>query len=87
MSTPKFAVTAQSFHTELKRRVNSYFEEQKKKTTGNFNLYFKAIAFGVALIGVYVHLVFFTPVLWLGIVESLVLGGLIAAIGFNVMHD
>lgn len=87
MSTPKFAVKAQSFHTELKRRVNTYFEEQRKKPTGNFNLYFKAIGFGVALIAVYVHLVFFTPVWWLGVAESIVLGGLIAAIGFNVMHD
>ncbi len=87
MSTPKFAVKAQSFHSELKRRVNAYFEETGKITTGNLSLYFKAIGFGVALITVYVHLVFFTPGIVLGIIESILLGGLIAAIGFNVMHD
>lgn len=87
MSTPKFAVKAQSFHSELKKRVNAYFTEAGKTTTGNFSLYFKAVAFGVALIAVYIHLVFFTPGIILGIAESILLGGLIAAIGFNVMHD
>ena len=87
MSTPKFAVKAHSFHAELKRRVNAYFEEQGKRPTGNFQLFFKAIAFAVALIAVYVHLVFFTPGIVLGIIESIILGGLVSAIGFNVMHD
>ena len=87
MSTPKFASTGQSFHMELKRRVNSYFEEKGKNPTGNFNLFFKAIFFAAGLIAVYVHLVFFTPGIWLGIAEAIVLGGFVAAIGFNVMHD
>ncbi|NCU03946.1 MAG: acyl-CoA desaturase, partial [Chitinophagaceae bacterium] len=87
MSTPKFAVKAQSFHTELKRRVNAYFDEQGKKPTGNYQLFFKAIFFAAALTAVYVHLVFFTPGIVLGVIESIILGGLVAAIGFNVMHD
>ena len=32
-------------------------------------------------------LVFYTPATWLAITECIVLGGLTAAIGFNVMHD
>lgn len=35
----------------------------------------------------YVHLVFFTPATWLAILDCIVLGGLTASIGFNIMHD
>ncbi len=55
--------------------------------TGNFSLWLKAIVLVTSFIGVYTHLVFFTPTNWIAILECLVLGGLTAAIGFNVMHD
>jgi linoleoyl-CoA desaturase len=88
MATPKFANIAKSnFHQELKKRVNEYFVQAKKLPTGNFGLYFKAILFWTLYIGLYVHVVFFTPpVLW-AILECVLMGGLTAAIGFNVMHD
>ncbi len=38
-------------------------------------------------IGTYIHVVFFEPPLWLAISECVLLGGIVAAIGFNVMHD
>ncbi len=87
MVTPKFAHSAQSFHAELKRRISQYFEEKGASTTGNLTLYTKAIILLVAFITVYIHLVFFTPAVWLALVECVVLGGIVAAIGFNVMHD
>ncbi len=87
MMTPKFAVHTKSFHAELKKRVSAYFDEKGKSSTGNFSLYFKAVFLALALVGVYTHLVFYTPGVVLGIIESVILGGLIAAIGFNVMHD
>jgi linoleoyl-CoA desaturase len=87
MQTPKFAVKAQSFHAELKNRVNAYFDQTGKSTYGDVVLVVKALALAIAFIGLYVHLVFFTPGLLLGIVESILIGGVIAAIGFNVMHD
>ncbi|GAO44291.1 fatty acid desaturase family protein [Flavihumibacter petaseus] len=87
MATPKFAQTAQSFHTELKKRISLYFEEKGAAMTGNLTLYSKAAILLVAFIGVYVHLVFFTPVTWLAVLECVLLGGIVAAIGFNVMHD
>jgi linoleoyl-CoA desaturase len=40
-----------------------------------------------ALIVTYLHLLFFTPVWYLAIFECIVMGGLVAGIGFNVMHD
>ncbi|HEX2627460.1 MAG TPA: acyl-CoA desaturase [Chitinophagaceae bacterium] len=87
MTIPKFSGTSQSFHAELKRRINDYFTQAKKATTGNFSLFFKAAVLVVAFLGVYTHLLFFTPPTWLAIVECVVLGGLTAAIGFNIMHD
>ena len=36
---------------------------------------------------IYIHLVFFTPNAFWAILESVILGGVVAAIGFNVMHD
>ncbi len=88
MSTPKFLnVAGSNFHQELKRRVSNYFRESKKSATGNFGLYFKAILFWTVYIALYVHVLFFTPQTWIAILECFVMGGLTAAIGFNVMHD
>ncbi|MBL0232980.1 MAG: acyl-CoA desaturase [Chitinophagaceae bacterium] len=87
MTIPKFSQSAQSFHAELKKRINDYFANEGKPTTGNYTLFTKAIVLTLAFAFVYVHLVFFTPVAWVAIPECILLGGLTAAIGFNVMHD
>ncbi|MBK7883179.1 MAG: acyl-CoA desaturase [Chitinophagaceae bacterium] len=88
MQTPKFLnVKGSTFHQELKQRVNNYFAEAKKPATGNFGLYFKAILFWVLYVGLYIHVLFFTPAVGFAIIECVIMGGLTAAIGFNVMHD
>jgi len=87
MALPKFASIQGGFHNELKRRINEYFEQSGKAPTGDFRLYLKAFILTITYIVVYVHLVFSTPVVWIAIAECIVLGGLTAAIGFNVMHD
>jgi len=87
MSTPKFVNAKHSFHTELKNRISNYFEEVGKSTTGNRALFMKAVILMVCFIAVYVHLVFFTPNVFFQVIESIILGGVVAAIGFNVMHD
>jgi linoleoyl-CoA desaturase len=84
---PKFPVVKPSLHTELRSRIQHYFDTKGIKSTGNFKLYSKAIILGIAFIAVYVHLLFYTPATWLAIVESAVLGLIVSAIGFNVMHD
>ncbi|TDH28932.1 acyl-CoA desaturase [Segetibacter sp. 3557_3] len=86
MATPKFP-TQKSFHGELKSRIGEYFKQKGKSTTGNSNLYIKAIILVSALLSVYVHLVFFTPPAFWAVIESAFFGCIIAAIGFNVMHD
>ncbi len=88
MITPKFRNNKNSnFHQELKKRVQQYFTENKINQTGNFSLYFKAILLWTTYIALYVHLVFFTPNNLMAITECIIMGGLTAAIGFNVMHD
>ena len=88
MATPKFLnVEGSNFHQELKRRVNNYFAESKKQPTGNFSLHFKAVLLWTCYVALYVHVLFFTPVAWVAILECLAMGGFTAAIGFNVMHD
>jgi len=87
MVIPKFSNIQQSFHSELKKRIGDYFREVGKSTTGNYSLFIKAIVLVLSFIFVYIHLVFFTPAPWLAITECILLGGLTASIGFNVMHD
>jgi linoleoyl-CoA desaturase len=89
MASPKFSHTlqSQSFHSELKKRISDYFSTAGKASTGNIYLYAKAIILVISFLLLYVHLVFYTPVIWLAIVECIILGGLTAAIGFNIMHD
>lgn len=88
MATPKFAnIAGSTFHQELKKRVNEYFVKAKKLPTGNVGLYFKAILFWSLYVTLYVHVVFYTPPTLWAILECLLMGGLTAAIGFNVMHD
>jgi linoleoyl-CoA desaturase len=85
--TPKFAQLKPSFHTELKKRIADYFETTGKSTAGNYKLWTKAIILITALIGLYIHLVFFTPSAIWAILESVLLGVTVASIGFNIMHD
>ncbi|MES1218795.1 MAG: acyl-CoA desaturase [Bacteroidota bacterium] len=87
MSSPKFPKIQLSFHSELKKRINEYFINKGKATTGNSKLFFKAILLVTSLLLVYSHLVFFTPPTVWAILECILLGCIAAAIGFNVMHD
>ena len=86
MALPKFAPT-RSFHTELKTRINQYFEESGRPMTGDFSLVFKAVLLIGVMVAMYVHLVFFTPPTAWALLECAALGCVISAIGFNVMHD
>ena len=87
MLTPKFPNVSQSFHKELKNRINQYFEKEGKSVTGNTKLYTKAIILIIVFVSLYVHLVFFTPSTVWAILECVSLGITTAGIGFNIMHD
>jgi linoleoyl-CoA desaturase len=87
MTIPKFPSTPHSFHAEMKTKISEYFLEVGRSTTGNYQLFLKAVILMISFIFIYIHLVFFTPAVIWQVLESILLGGLVAAIGFNVMHD
>jgi linoleoyl-CoA desaturase len=87
MQTPKFAHVKQSFHVELKKRINEYFALTGKSTTGGSRLFTKALFLSVGLVYTYIQLVFFTPSAPWAILLSILLGAFTASIGFNIMHD
>jgi linoleoyl-CoA desaturase len=84
---PKFPVSVVSLHTELKNRVQAYFDETGRKSTGNPILFTKAISMVLAFVFLYVQLLFWTPVWYFGLFECIIMGCLVAGIGFNIMHD
>lgn len=86
MIKPKFQKST-PFHQVLKSRIQDYFNERNLEQTGNMHLYTKAILLTIAFIGVYLHLLLFTPHWAIALVECIIMGGLAASIGFNVMHD
>lgn len=87
MAKPKFPTVNPSFHAELKKRINDYFQSTGKSFAGNTQLYVKAIILLASFLFLYIHLVFFTPVVFFAVVECIVLGIVVAGIGFNIMHD
>src|SRR4029078_3491682 len=87
MNLPKFSNVHHSLHAELKAKISEYFREVGRSTTGNRQLFMKAVILMLSFVFIYIHLVFFTPAVLWQVFESILLGGLVAAIGFNVMHD
>lgn len=87
MALPKFSSGAGTFHAELKKRIQDYFATTGNAPTGNYKLLIKAAILFFLFIALYAHLVFLTPGVWVALAECMLLGGVIAAIGFNVMHD
>ncbi len=76
-----------SFFRILKQKVDTYFSENKIEATGNFSLYFKSILQVSSALGLYILLVFFTPVAPVSLILCTILGLNLAVIGFNVMHE
>jgi linoleoyl-CoA desaturase len=87
VSVPKFPRIKDSLHSDLKKRVNQYFSENEIKQTGNASLYLKAFLLTGLFAFLYVHLLVFQPVWYFAIPQCILLGCLVAAVGFNVMHD
>lgn len=84
---PKFPAGSPSIHSILKSRVQEYFDTTGAERRGYKKLYVKAIVLLATLVLVYVHLVFFTPVWYLALLECGFMGVVISGVGFNVMHD
>lgn len=76
-----------AFFNALKEKVDTYFQSNNIRQTGNFKLYLKTVLLSLAALAFYIVLVFFTPPVWLSIIFCALLGLTLAGIGFNVMHD
>ncbi len=87
MSQIKFNSNQSAFYTDLKSKVNQYFQQRKKKTHGDSRLYIKAALFLTSFLACYIVLVFFTPSTLIAALMCVFLGLITAAIGFNIMHD
>lgn len=83
----KFDSSDNAFFSELRSKVDHYFESNDLHTTGEWRLYSKGLLQVLSLITLYVVLVFFTPPTWLAIILCMLMGVNFAAIGFNVMHE
>lgn len=75
------------FYNSLKASVDKYFAHTGQKKTGNMQLYAKSVILILAAVCLYTSLLFAPLSLLLIILFSLVLGFILACIGFNVMHD
>ncbi|HVZ25659.1 MAG TPA: acyl-CoA desaturase [Sediminibacterium sp.] len=84
---PKFPTVARSLHTDLRKKVQAYFDEKGIDGTGNPRLFTKALIMVLSFVILYIQLLLWTPVWYLALLECVILGGLVAGIGFNVMHD
>jgi linoleoyl-CoA desaturase len=76
-----------AFYASLKASVDQYFRTRHLKKTGNWKLYAKTGILVPLALFIYCSLLFLHPPAVLGILLCLVLGAILSAIGFNVMHD
>jgi linoleoyl-CoA desaturase len=75
------------FFPALKSEVEAYFNSQNLKRTGNWKLYLKTIVLVPSAIFLYVLLLSVHMPAILAITLCMLLGFVLASIGFNVMHD
>ena len=75
------------FYTALKKEVEQYFQQKKLKKSGNWKLYIKSSVLIPAAAAIYLSLLLFSIPTFVGILLCLVLGFILASIGFNIMHD
>lgn len=76
-----------SFHRELRRRVEAEFRRSGTRQRDSAQMYLKTAVILATFALSYAGLVFFAFTWWQSLPLALVLGMATAAIGFNIMHD
>jgi len=76
-----------SFHRELRRRVDAQFKDSGTRQRDSAAMYLKTAVILTVFAISYVALVFFASNGWQALALSVALGTAVAGIGFNVMHD
>lgn len=87
MAKVKFNNSNTEFFQSLKKSVDDYFQQNQLKKTGDVRLYTKTIILIPAAVLTYITLVFLNPPAAVGIALCVLMGLIIASIGFNIMHD
>jgi len=87
MAKVSFNNSNQAFFTSLKKAVDLYFASQQIKKTGNYKLYLKTVVLIPAAIAIYCCLLLVHMPITVSLLLCVLLGGILASIGFNVMHD
>jgi linoleoyl-CoA desaturase len=75
------------FFQSLKKSVDDYFQNNKLKKTGNWQLYSKAAILIPGAVALYISLLVFDLPVGVSLLFCALLGACISSIGFNVMHD
>lgn len=75
------------FYGRLKADINHYFNENNLEKTGNRQLYSKAVILIFSALLVYIVLLSVQLPLVVAVLLCMLLGLLLAGIGFNIMHD
>lgn len=75
------------FYQSLKASVDQYFEENKKKKTGDWRLYTKTVVLISSAAFLYYSLIILHPGFIVAALLTVMLGFILACIGFSVMHD
>lgn len=87
MSKIKFNNVNPLFSNTLKSKINNYFLQKEISKTGNFPIILKALVLFIALVGIYFILLSQSLHPLINVLLCIVLGFILAAIGFNIMHD
>ena len=82
----KFAPTG-GFQRELRRRIDSYFSESGRRPRDCPRMYVKTAIMLAALAATYGLLLLFAETWAAAVPLAMLLGGCMAAVGFNVQHD
>ncbi len=87
MSKISFNNQTQPFYKSVKKSVEEYFARTGQQKTGNWKLYAKTLILIPAALGIYAFLLWGAYPALAGIGLSVLLGFVLVAIAFNVMHD
>ena len=87
MKKVSFDNTDNSFYSEVNQEVKAYFSKKGIKSTGDYRLYLKSFLLISTSLAIYGLLLFGNISLAGNLILCVVLGFLLACIGFSVMHD
>lgn len=76
-----------AFQVELRRRVDEFFQSTGRRQRDCPQMYVKTLILLVSLVGLYWLLVFVAQTWWQALPLAILLGLVMAAIGFNIQHD